>query len=157
MLVNMTKYFEGLAVLVTTAWVGGMWMAGYIAAPVLFQALPDRGLAGLLAGKLFAVTAYMGMLCAVYLLAFLYWKFGKQVWRMSVFRVIVLMLLLILAGQFGMQPLLSELKVQALPAYVMDSPYAERFRLWHGAASVAYLLQSLLGAVLLLKLFGRRG
>jgi len=64
------------------------------------------------------------------------------------------MLLIILLGQFGMQPLLAELKAQALPLYVMDSPYAGSFRLWHGAASIAYLVQSLLGAVLLLKMYG---
>jgi len=55
-----------------------------------------------------------------------------------------------------MQPLLAEIKAQALPLYVMDSPYAERFRWWHGAASIAYLLQSLSGAVLLLKMYGSR-
>lgn len=64
----MKKYFDGLAVLMASAWVGGMWVAGYIAAPVLFQSLTDKSLAGMLAGKLFAVTAYMGMVCAVYLL-----------------------------------------------------------------------------------------
>lgn len=152
----MKKYFDGLAVLVVTAWVGGMWTAGYIAAPVLFQALPDKGLAGLLAGKLFAVTAYMGMVCAVYLLAYLYAMHGRQVLRKGAFRVTVLMLLLILLGQFGIQPLLAELKAQALPLYVMESSVAGRFSFWHGAASIVYLLQSLSGAVLLLKMYGAR-
>jgi hypothetical protein len=98
------------------------------------------------------VTAYMGMACAVYLLVYFFTISGKQVLRHSMFWVIVVMLLLTLLGQFGMQPLLAEIKSQALPLYVMDSPYAERFSLWHGAASIAYLVQSLLGAVLLLKM-----
>lgn len=152
----MKKYFDGLAVLVVTAWVGGMWTAGYIAAPVLFQTLPDKGLAGLLAGKLFAVTSYMGMACAVYLLAYRYSTYGRQVLSQGAFRLTVVMLLLILLGQFGMQPMMAELKAQALPLYVMQSPFADRFRFWHGAASMVYLLQSVSGAVLLLKMYGER-
>lgn len=139
-----------------SAWVGGMWAAGYIAAPVLFQYLPDKALAGMLAGKLFGVTAYMGMVCAVYLLLYNYTRYGKQALRQSTFWIMVAMLLLTLLGQFGMQPLLAEIKSQALPLYVMDSSYADRFRFWHGASSIVFLLQSLSGAVLLLKMYGRR-
>lgn len=139
-----------------SAWVGGIWMAGYIAAPVLFQTLTDKSLAGMLAGKLFAVTAYMGMVCAVYLLIYLTAMSGKRVLSQSKFWIVGGMLLIILLGQFGIQPLLAELKAQALPLYVMESPYAGSFRLWHGAASIAYLLQSLLGAVLLLKMYSGR-
>ena len=147
----MKKYLDGLAVLMLSAWVGGMWAAGYIAAPVLFQSLPDKALAGMLAGKLFGVTAYMGMVCAVYLLLYDYTRYGKQAWRHSTFWIMAAMLLLTLLGQFGMQPLLAEIKSQALPLYVMDSPYADRFRFWHGASSIVFLLQSLLGAALLIK------
>jgi len=149
----MRKYFDGLAVLMASAWVGGMWTAGYIAAPVLFQSLSDRALAGMLAGKLFTVIAYLGLACAVYLLIYFYKIRGKQVFRQSLFSVLFAMLLLVLLGEFGLQPLLADLKAQALPLYVMDSPYAARFRLWHGVASIAYLLQSLLGAILLVKIY----
>ena len=152
----MKKYFDGLAVLLASAWVGGMWAAGYIAVPLLFQSLPDKALAGMLAGKLFAVTAYLGVLCAVYLLAYYTALRGKQVVRRSLLWVIAAMLLLTVVGHFGLQPLLAELKVQALPLYVMDSPYADRFKLWHGVSSIAYLLQSLLGAVLLLKIYANK-
>lgn len=153
----MGKYLNGLAVLMASAWVGGIWAVGYIAAPVLFQALPDKALAGVLAGRLFAVMAYTGIACALYLLVFNYMKNGRPALREGQFWIIAIMLLLTLLGQFAMQPQLAELKLQALPQYVMDSPYADRFRIWHGAASIAYLLQSLLGAALLLKMYSRRG
>ncbi|MEO8342514.1 MAG: DUF4149 domain-containing protein, partial [Gallionella sp.] len=45
-----------LATLFTTAWVGGLWAIGYLAVPVLFYAQPDRQLAGLLAGQMFALV-----------------------------------------------------------------------------------------------------
>lgn len=150
--VSVKKYLDGLSILVTAAWVGGMWVMGYVAAPVLFQALPDKSMAGMLAGKLFAVTAYMGMACASYLLIYEY-KYGKGVAPRGVFWIVASMLLLTMLGQFGLQPLLAELKAQALPLYVMDSPYADRFRLLHGAASIVFLVQSLLGASLLLKTY----
>jgi Domain of unknown function (DUF4149) len=152
---QMKKYFDGLAVLMASAWVGGMWMAGYVAAPVLFQIVPDKALAGMLAGKLFAITAHIGMVCAGYLLVYWYARLGKQALRQAVFWIVVSMLLIILLGQFGMQPMLAELKVQALPLYVMDSTLAAQFRFWHGAASIAFLLQSVLGAILLLKMYGK--
>lgn len=142
--------------LVASAWVGGMWAAGYIAAPVLFQALPDKALAGMVAGKLFAVAAYMGLICALYLLLYFYLARGKEVLRQGIFWIVVVMMTLTLVGQFGMQPLLADLKLQALPQYVMESPYAGQFRFWHGVSSIIFLVQSLLGAVLLLKVFGKK-
>ena len=66
----MNKLPEILAQIAITLWVGGMWAIGYLAAPVLFDALPDdRMLAGILAGKMFAWVAYIGMACGIYLAA----------------------------------------------------------------------------------------
>lgn len=148
----MNKMSHGLALLAAAVWVGGMCAIGYLAVPVLFQTLPDRQLAGMLAGKLFAATAYMGIICALYLLAYYFVQFGRQTFRQKLFWLIVVMLLLTLAGQFGIQPILAGLKAQALPAEVMHSAFANSFRTWHGVASIIYLVQSLLGIVLVLKI-----
>lgn len=147
----MEKLLHGLTVVVATAWAGGMWAIGYLAVPVLFQALPDRTLAGMLAGNMFTVMAYTGMVCATYLLAYGYWQSGRQMLAQKIYWLVALMLLLTLLGQFGLQPVMAELKAQALPLEVMHSEFAPRFRLLHGAASIMYLLQSLLAAVLVLK------
>ena len=148
----MNKISYGLALLAVSFWVGGMCAIGYLAVPVLFQTLPDRQLAGMLAGKLFAVTAYMGIVCALYLLVFYFAQFGRQAFSQRIFWVIIVMLLLTLAGQFGIQPILADLKAQAMPDEVMRSGFAESFRTWHGVASMVYLVQSLLGIVLVLKI-----
>jgi hypothetical protein len=149
----MKKYFEGLAILMASVWVGGMWTVGYIVAPVLFQSLQDKALAGMLAGKLFAAMAYTGIASATYLMLYLFKTRGKEVMQQHLFLITLAMLLLVLLGQFGLQPVLADIKVQALPLYVMDSMYADRFSFWHGAASILYLLQSLLGIVLLFKVY----
>jgi hypothetical protein len=78
--------------------------------------------------------------------------YGTSSFKQSFFWAVLLMLLLILAGHFGIQPLLAQLKANAFPNDVMQSMFASRFRAWHGVASVAYLLQCLLGFVLVLKI-----
>jgi len=152
----MKKYFDGLALLTVCAWVGGMWVVGYLVTPVLFQSLPDKALAGMVAGKLFTVAAYMGMVCAIYLLIYHFALQRKLFVRQGMFWIIVVMVLFLLVGQYGIQPMLANLKTQALPLYVMDSPFAEQFKFWHGVSSIIFLTQSLFGAVLLLKQLSTR-
>jgi len=147
----MKKFADGMALLAVTAWVGGLWGIGYVAVPVLFQILPDRMLAGMLAGKIFTLVAYIGIACACYLLAYHLNVSGKTAFKQTVFRVVVFMLLLTMIGQFGIQPIMVDIKAQALPADVMHSAFADRFMMLHGVSSILYLVQSLLGAVLVLK------
>jgi hypothetical protein len=151
----MNKFADGLALLAVAAWVGGLWAIGYVAVPVLFQTLPDRMLAGMLAGKMFTVIAYIGMASACYLLIYQLNGSGRAAFKQTVFRVAAVMLLLVIVGQFGIQPVMADLKVQALPADVMHSALADRFKMLHGVSSLLYLAQSVLGAVLVLKV-GRR-
>ena len=56
----MRRLSEALYLLAITLWVGGMWAIGYLAAPVLFASLGDRQLAGMVAGKLFALIGWVG-------------------------------------------------------------------------------------------------
>lgn len=152
----MKLLFEKMSALITSAWVGGMWAIGYIAAPVLFYNLQDKTLAGMLAGKLFTVMAYVGIACAVYLIIYYLAMYGRHVLQLGKFWLVISILILTLVGQFGLQPILASLKSQALPLYVMDSPYADRFSMWHGISSIGFLIQSLLGAALLLKTYRAR-
>lgn len=153
---NTEKLLNGSGILLATAWAGGMWALGYVAAPVLFQVIPDKTLAGLVAGRMFAAMAYAGMVCALLLLALQYWKYRQRVLRQRLFWLIVVMLGITLLGQFGIQPLLAGLKQQALPLPVMQSEYAGRFGMWHGISSVMFLLQSLLAAWMVLRLHSQQ-
>jgi Domain of unknown function (DUF4149) len=147
------KWFNGLAVLAVTLWVGGMWATGYLAVPVLFHALPEnRMLAGKLAGEMFGAMAYAGTVCGLYLLGYAARRSGRKLLQSGIFWTVAAMLLLTLLGHFGFQPLMAQLKAGALPLDVMRSEYAAHFSMLHGAASLAYLLQSLLGIMLLLKI-----
>ena len=139
-----------LTLIIITLWVGALWATG-LSAYVLFDTLQDKQLAGSLAGKLFTIVSYIGMASAFYLLIQRLLEFGTGALKQSYFWATFVMLLLVLAGHFGIQPLLAELKTSALPNDVMHSVFAGRFSSWHGVASVAYLVECLLGFVLVLK------
>lgn len=141
----MNRLAEALYSIVIALWVGGMFAIGYCAAPVLFAQLTDRTLAGNLAGTLFTLVALFGMACAGYLLLYLLFRRGLRALQCSVFWIVLAMLLLIMAGHFGIQPILAQLKADALPRQVMESALRDRFAAWHGVSSGVYLIQTLLG------------
>jgi hypothetical protein len=139
------KLSEALWFIAITLWVGGLWAIGYIAAPVLFSSLGDRQLAGMVAGKLFLLIGWIGLGSAAYLLLFLLVRQGGQAFKGAVFWLVLSMGLLVAVSQFGIQPLMAQLKADALPREVMASVLRDRFAAWHGISSILYLVQSLLG------------
>lgn len=141
----MRKLAEALYLALIALWVGGMWAIGYLAAPVLFASLGDRQLAGMVAGKLFTLIGWVGLASAAYLLIFLVSHWRGQAFKRAVFWLVILMALMAAASQFGIQPLMAQLKADALPREVMESVLRDRFAAWHGISSILYLMQSLLG------------
>ena len=121
-----------------TLWVGSLWVAGFIVAPLLFAELDDRALAGSLAGSLFTVTSYLGLCCGTLLLVFNGLIFRAVNWRAI---VLISMLLLVVIGQFVITPMVVELRAQGLT----DSA---RFGQLHGVASVLFIITSVLGLLL---------
>ena len=150
----MRSIADGLHAIALTLWIGSLWAVGLLVAPTLFYSLGDRALAGSIAGKLFTLLSYLGIGCAVYLLLFRLFRFGAKGLKHGRFWIVVLMLALIIAGQYGVQPILAAIKEQALPAEVMESVFRDRFSTWHGVASVLYLIECCL-AMLLVWLQGR--
>ena len=141
----MRKLAEALYLVAITLWVGGLWAIGYLTAPILFASLGDRQLAGMVAGKLFALIAWVGLGSAAFLLVFLLARWGGRFFRSSVFWLVLLMALLAAVSLFGIQPLMAQLKADALPREVMESVLRDRFATWHGISSILYMMQSLLG------------
>ena len=150
----MRSLADALQSIAVTLWVGGMWVIGFIVAPLLFSRLGDRALAGAFAGTLFTIIAWIGISCALYLVLFRLVRFGAGCFRQGFVWVTLLMLGLLLAGGFGVQLILEGLRAQALPKEVMESVFRGRFMIWHGVASVLYVIQSVLGLFLVV-LHGR--
>jgi hypothetical protein len=149
------RFADALYTITLTLWVGGLWTIGYLVAPTLFSTLADRQLAGVIAGQLFALIGWVGLFCAVYLLFSMLLRLGGAALKRGVFWLVVVMLALTALSQFGIQPWLAQLKAEALPREVMESVLRDRFATWHGISSILYLVQSVLG--LLLVVGGARG
>ena len=130
-----------IATLLTTAWVGGLWATGYLAAPVLFFAQPDKQLAGMLAGHMFTWMSYVGMVCGGYLLLHRVTMFDRSPARNRIIWIIASMLVITLILQCGIQPMMAALKVQALPLDVMQSALSGRFKAMHGISQIIYLIE----------------
>lgn len=155
----MNKLTDYLALILTTFWVGALWAVG-VTAYILFTTLKglqsDTQLAGLLAGKLFNLVSYLGLFAGFYLLIHRLIRYGTPALKQAYFWSVFTMLLLVAFGHFGIQPLLAQLKAQALLSGaingdVMKSVFASRFERWHGIASMAYVFECLLGFVVVLR------
>lgn len=149
----MRRLADALMPIALTLWVGGLWSIGYLAVPTLFNTLPSREQAGAIAGALFAVSAWVGLGLGFFVLLVLLLRQGLAAWRGLPFWLVVLMLILTAVSLFGIQPLMAQMKLEALPLPVMESPLRERFATWHAISSSLYLLQSLLALGLLLRLW----
>ncbi len=145
----MPRLADALYQIALTGWIGGLWCIGYVVAPTLFSLLSDnRALAGAIAGRLFALIGWIGLACASYLLPYLVLRLRSVALRRWYFWLLVLLTLLTAVSLFGIQPLLAQLKADAWPREVMESVLRNRFVTWHGISSGLYLLQSVLGLLL---------
>ncbi|GMR16092.1 MAG: hypothetical protein BMS9Abin31_0397 [Gammaproteobacteria bacterium] len=124
-----------------TIWVGGMWAIGYVVAPVLFQML-DKPVAGNVAGQLFTIMSYIGLFSAVALIINILVPqgFNARHWQLW---TLVIMLVIIVIGQFVLQPMMAELKAPGL-----SEENRSQFGRLHGIASVLFLMNSLAGLAL---------
>ena len=140
--------FQRLFVLIAGVWVGSLFTVGYLIVPTIFTALQDRQVAGLIAGSIFQVEAYLSVAVCLGLLAFANLLARRQVEHYRSIRWIILVLLLCSAlTSFGLIPYMDTLRQEALllGVPVMASPSASLFGRLHGISSGLFLIQSLLG------------
>ena len=137
--------------LLVTLWAGSLWTVGYIAAPLFFATLPDRLLAGTIAGTLFRAEAWLSLVCGALLLVIFKAERDHPA-RAACMRTTLWMLACVLIGYFGLQPFMAEIRAAAAQAGgVMDEAMRSRFGLLHGVASIIYLLESLLAVALVFR------
>ncbi|MDH5436742.1 MAG: DUF4149 domain-containing protein [Gammaproteobacteria bacterium] len=141
-----TKLFNISERILLTLWVGGMWITGYMIAPLLFQYL-DKQTAGSIAGHIFTGMSYIGLVCGGLLLAGMFFKNRQGLLRNWRSWSLVAMLFLICIGEFVLQPMMAELKTQGL---VEGSETIKQFGLLHGIASVLFLINSIAGLALII-------
>ena len=138
--------------LVAALWAGVLWALGYVAAPAAFGVLGSVQ-AGDLVAVLLTRQAWLSIACAVVLLVLLRISTDLAPPRRRFLNLLVLaMLACTLVIFVGLQPAMANLRELAGPGGVRASAYWTQFAVMHGVSQLFYLVESLLGAWLLVKL-----
>ena len=138
--------------LVAALWAGSLWALGYIAAPAAFKVLGSAQ-AGDLVSVLLTRQAWLSIACAVVLLVLLRFSHDLAPARRRFLAwLVVAMLACALVIFVGLQPGMAHLRVLAGEAGVRASPYWTQFAVMHGVSQVFHMIQSVLGAWLLVRL-----
>jgi uncharacterized membrane protein (UPF0136 family) len=114
--------------LLLALWAGMLLTVGGLVAPLLFRSLPDRHLAGVVAGECFRATTYLSILIALGLLwltrrgpvAGVRWVLSSTgpAW-------------LLVASELGVRPMLEA-------ARALHGPSGGAFLAWHGVSTLLY-------------------
>ena len=141
-----------LRLLVAALWAGSLWTVGYLVAPILSNTLPDRKMFGNIAAGIFRGEAWLTVACALAMFALVMLATDIDAKRRRTLNIVVgAMLACTVFGYFGMQPVMAMLRESAGGQGVMDSDLRMKFGIVHGVAALIYLVQSVLGIVLVLK------
>ena len=146
---------QRLFILVAGLWVGSILTVGYLVAPVIFSTLTDRQVAGMVAGSIFKVEAYLSTIICIALMVLANLLVTRGLTQYKIIRLILLgMLLCSVAASFVFIPWMNTLRDQALlnGMPVMLSPSADVFGKLHGASSIVFMIQSALGLYLVWRL-----
>ncbi|QWE09541.1 DUF4149 domain-containing protein [Polynucleobacter ibericus] len=137
--------------LISGLWVGSFMTIGFLVVPVLFSSLGDRQVAGIVAANLFKVTAYSGVFVCIILMLIANHLVRHQISQYRLTRWILLgMLACTVGAAFILIPWMNSLRDQALHLglSVRETSNAVLFSRLHGVSSSLFLIQALLGLVL---------
>jgi hypothetical protein len=146
---------QRIFILIAGLWVGSLLSAGYLVAPAIFSTMTDRQAAGMVAGSIFRLEAYLSVIVCIGLMVLANLLVNRGLNQFRIIRWLLLaMLLCSLAATLILIPWMNALRdsalVEGMP--VMLSPSATLFGQLHGVSSVLYLLQSILGVYLVWRL-----
>jgi len=146
-----TAALANVRLLLAALWAGSVWGVSYLAAPSAFAVL-DSTQAGSVVGMMLTREAWLSIVLAL-LLAVLAWRSAdldaKR--RRWLFWCIGGMLACSLVVYLGLQPVMAAIRESAGPAGVRASPQWGTFAALHGVSQLCYLVESVLGAVLVVK------
>jgi hypothetical protein len=147
----LSRMLPNLRLLLAALWAGSVWAVSYLAAPSAFAVL-DSTQAGSVVATMLTREAWLAVALAV-LLWLLVWRSDdldskRRRWlNWTVFG----MLACSLAVYLGLQPLMAAIREAAGPAGVRASPQWGTFMALHGVSQLLYLVESVLGVVLVVK------
>lgn len=141
---------QRLTALLMAVWLG-LHLAGYVISYALFAALPPMQ-AGMLAGKMFTVVAYVGLV--TWFLVFVTAKSAtsRSMSRSQVPRWSFFLLLLLAANQFLITPVIEVLRSDRNGTNWLHSLLGGGFGIWHGTSYLVYMAGGVIGLFLCVRL-----
>jgi hypothetical protein len=151
---------EGAYTLLLSMLVGAQCAVGYLVAPILFAVLPERALAGTVAGAVFERLGWCALVALFALLTLrLYLDRGNRrqapAW---VHTALAAMMALTAVGHLWIRPWIASVRVQIQRSggfELCDPALRSRFGALHGLSSVLFLCVTLIGIALVLRLRDR--
>jgi len=119
---------QRLLYILLAAWAGSLWTVCGIVAPSLFAVLPDRGLAGQVAGHFFRIESWLGL--ALGLVALVLLAKGAASWAKRVDYGVVVGTML--------APLASEAILRPMMAAARAAGDMQRFGMLHGVSALLF-------------------
>ena len=150
---------QRLFILIAGLWVGSLLAVGYLVAPAIFSTMTDRQAAGMVAGSIFRLEAYLSLIVCIGLMVLANLLVNRGLNQFRLIRwLLLIMLLCSIAAAFIFIPWMNTLRDNALAQGmpVMLSPSATLFGRLHGASSILFMLQSILGVYLVWRLTRNR-
>jgi len=149
---------QRIFILIAGLWVGSLLTVGYLVAPAIFSTMTDRQVAGMVAGSIFRLEAYLSMIVCIGLMVLANLLVNRSLHQFKIIRWLLLaMLFCSVAAAFVFIPWMNALRDNALAQGmpVMLSPSAILFGRLHGASSILFMIQSVLGIFLVWRLTKR--
>jgi len=149
---------QRIFILIAGLWVGSLLTVGYLVAPAIFSTMTDRQVAGMVAGSIFRLEAYLSMIVCIGLMVLANLLVNRSLHQFKIIRWLLLaMLFCSVAAAFVFIPWMNALRDNALAQGmpVMLSPSAMLFGRLHGASSILFMIQSALGIFLVWRLTKR--
>ena len=148
---NPGRMLPNLRLLLAALWAGSIWGVSYLAAPSAFAVL-DSTQAGSVVGTMLTREAWLAIV-----LALLLWVLVARSADLDTRRkrwlnwTVAGMLVCSLIVYLGLQPVMAAIREAAGPAGVRASPQWGTFMALHGVSQLLYLIESVLGGVLVVK------
>lgn len=133
-----------------TFWIGGTLTIGSIIVPLLFKNL-DEITAATLAGQIFNINAYVGVVALFFALIEVCADYKLLVFHVRRFWYVVIMEIILFINYFAVFPIIVAIrsKLTDVTNHVFNK--STEFSVWHSVSSILFLISCILGIMYMLE------
>lgn len=136
--------------LAMTFWVGGTLTVGCVIVPLLFKNL-DEITAATIAGQVFNIVAYIGMVSLFMALIELVIDYKLQIFNLRKFWYVAFMETILFINYFAISPIIVNLRTKLTDITNRVFQHTTEFSFWHSVSSLLFLISCVLGVLYILE------